>query len=146
LLSRFLLLLRRAPRSPLFPYTTLFRSPLHDAPAAADGVWADVVGQDAAVAQFRRAASPEGSLAQAWLITGPPGAGRPGDQPGLGEGALRGGGTAELGDGGILPHHVGPHPVGRRRCVVQRRSEERRVGKERGSRRTAKQEKETRKE
>jgi len=42
----------------------------------AGGVWADVVGQDAAVAQFRRAASPEGSLAQAWLITGPPGSGR----------------------------------------------------------------------
>uniref|UniRef100_UPI00404B2C93 hypothetical protein n=1 Tax=Brachybacterium sp. GPGPB12 TaxID=3023517 RepID=UPI00404B2C93 len=42
----------------------------------APGVWADVVGQDAAVAQFRRAASPEGSLAQAWLITGPPGSGR----------------------------------------------------------------------
>ncbi|WP_152352266.1 DNA polymerase III subunit delta' [Brachybacterium subflavum] len=40
------------------------------------GVWADVVGQEAAVAQFRRAASPEGSLAQAWLITGPPGSGR----------------------------------------------------------------------
>nr|WP_312857703.1 DNA polymerase III subunit delta' [Brachybacterium aquaticum] len=39
-------------------------------------MWADVVGQDAAVAQFRRAASPEGSLAQAWLITGPPGSGR----------------------------------------------------------------------
>ncbi|MEE1650876.1 DNA polymerase III subunit delta' [Brachybacterium sp. J144] len=49
-------------------------------PGVADGplprVWADVVGQDAAVAQFRRAASPEGSLAQAWLITGPPGSGR----------------------------------------------------------------------
>ncbi|WP_114853549.1 DNA polymerase III subunit delta' [Brachybacterium sp. YJGR34] len=44
--------------------------------AAPAGVWADVVGQDAAVAQFRRAASPEGSLAQAWLITGPPGSGR----------------------------------------------------------------------
>ncbi|MFC7456594.1 DNA polymerase III subunit delta' [Brachybacterium sp. GCM10030267] len=42
----------------------------------ASGVWADVVGQEAAVAQFRRAASPEGSLAQAWLITGPPGSGR----------------------------------------------------------------------
>jgi DNA polymerase-3 subunit delta' len=42
----------------------------------APGVWADVVGQDAAVAQFRRAASPEGSLAQAWLVTGPPGSGR----------------------------------------------------------------------
>lgn len=38
--------------------------------------WDDVVGQDAAVAQFRHAASPEGSLAQAWLITGPPGSGR----------------------------------------------------------------------
>ncbi|MGP9538514.1 DNA polymerase III subunit delta' [Brachybacterium sp. AOP43-C2-M15] len=39
-------------------------------------MWADVVGQEPAVAQFRRAASPEGSLAQAWLITGPPGSGR----------------------------------------------------------------------
>lgn len=44
--------------------------------APADGVWADVVGQEAAVSQFRRAASPEGSLAQAWLVTGPPGSGR----------------------------------------------------------------------
>ena len=44
--------------------------------APAGGVWADVVGQEAAVAQFRRAASPEGSLAQAWLVTGPPGSGR----------------------------------------------------------------------
>ena len=40
------------------------------------GVWADVVGQESASEQFRRAASPEGSLAQAWLITGPPGSGR----------------------------------------------------------------------
>lgn len=39
-------------------------------------VWDDVVGQEQAVAQFRRAASPEGSMAQAWLITGPPGSGR----------------------------------------------------------------------
>lgn len=39
-------------------------------------VWDEVVGQEAAVAQFRRAASPEGSLAQAWLVTGPPGSGR----------------------------------------------------------------------
>ncbi len=46
------------------------------APTRPDGVWTDVVGQTAAVAQFRRAASPEGSLAQAWLITGPPGSGR----------------------------------------------------------------------
>ena len=45
-------------------------------PAPAGGVWDDVAGQEAAVAQFRRAASPEGSLAQAWLITGPPGSGR----------------------------------------------------------------------
>ena len=44
--------------------------------ASAAVVWDDVVGQEAAVAQFRRAASPEGSLAQAWLITGPPGSGR----------------------------------------------------------------------
>lgn len=39
-------------------------------------VWREVVGQQDAVAEFRRAASPEGSLAQAWLITGPPGSGR----------------------------------------------------------------------
>lgn len=45
-------------------------------PASLTGVWADVVGQESAVAQFRRAASPEGSLAQAWLVTGPPGSGR----------------------------------------------------------------------
>ena len=50
--------------------------PAAAAPAPAGGVWADVVGQDAAVAQFRRAASPGGSLAQAWLVTGPPGSGR----------------------------------------------------------------------
>ncbi|MFC0675610.1 DNA polymerase III subunit delta' [Brachybacterium hainanense] len=43
---------------------------------AAPGVWADVVGQHSAVAEFRRAASPHGSLAQAWLIAGPPGSGR----------------------------------------------------------------------
>lgn len=39
-------------------------------------VWDEVVGQSAAVAELQRAASPEGSLAQAWLITGPPGSGR----------------------------------------------------------------------
>lgn len=39
-------------------------------------VWAEVVGQEPAVQQFRRAASPGGSLAQAWLVTGPPGSGR----------------------------------------------------------------------
>ncbi|MBP2408839.1 DNA polymerase III subunit delta' [Brachybacterium fresconis] len=44
--------------------------------AGGDGAWADVVGQEAVVAQFRRAASSPESLAQAWLITGPPGSGR----------------------------------------------------------------------
>lgn len=39
-------------------------------------VYDTVVGQAAAVAQLSRAASPEGSLAQAWLIAGPPGSGR----------------------------------------------------------------------
>lgn len=39
-------------------------------------VWDEVVGQGAAVAQLRRAAEPGGALAQAWLITGPPGSGR----------------------------------------------------------------------
>jgi DNA polymerase-3 subunit delta' len=39
-------------------------------------VWDEVVGQEHVVATMRRAASPEGSLAQAWLVTGPPGSGR----------------------------------------------------------------------
>ncbi|MCT1866925.1 DNA polymerase III subunit delta' [Dermabacter sp. p3-SID358] len=39
-------------------------------------VYDTVVGQAAAVAQLSRAASPEGSLAQAWLVAGPPGSGR----------------------------------------------------------------------
>ncbi|MGY5765552.1 DNA polymerase III subunit delta' [Brachybacterium sp. DNPG3] len=42
----------------------------------AAGVWADVVGQEAALAQFRRAVDGTAPLAQAWLITGPPGSGR----------------------------------------------------------------------
>lgn len=39
-------------------------------------VWADVVGQDAALSQLRRAVAEQRSMAQAWLITGPPGSGR----------------------------------------------------------------------
>lgn len=38
--------------------------------------WGDVWGQDDAVATLRLAASGDGSLAHAWLITGPPGSGR----------------------------------------------------------------------
>jgi DNA polymerase III subunit delta' len=38
--------------------------------------WDAVFGQDEAVATLRSAASDEGSLAHAWLITGPPGSGR----------------------------------------------------------------------
>lgn len=38
--------------------------------------WGDVWGQDDAVATLRLAASGSGSLAHAWLITGPPGSGR----------------------------------------------------------------------
>lgn len=43
---------------------------------ALGGVWTDVVGQAAAVDQFHRAATGQAPLAQAWLITGPPGSGR----------------------------------------------------------------------
>ena len=39
-------------------------------------VWDEVVGQADAVAQFQRAAADPALLAQAWLITGPPGSGR----------------------------------------------------------------------
>lgn len=43
---------------------------------AVGAVWQDVVGQEAAVVQFHRAATGQASLAQAWLVTGPPGSGR----------------------------------------------------------------------
>src|SRR2546430_11859570 len=45
--SFFFLMIRRPPRSTLFPYTTLFRS-LRDATAAAAGVIADAHDSDAA--------------------------------------------------------------------------------------------------
>ncbi|WP_309103558.1 DNA polymerase III subunit delta' [Microbacterium sp.] len=43
---------------------------------AAPFPWADVWGQDAAVATLRDAASDPSALSHAWLITGPPGSGR----------------------------------------------------------------------
>lgn len=57
------------------------------APARADGVWSDVVGQDRVVALLRSAvrsasagqagqAGPAGGMTHAWLFTGPPGSGR----------------------------------------------------------------------
>lgn len=39
-------------------------------------VWDDVVGQDAAVATLRAAASDPARMTHAWLVTGPPGSGR----------------------------------------------------------------------
>jgi DNA polymerase-3 subunit delta' len=39
-------------------------------------VWADVVGQDRAVAELARAAAAPAAMTHAWLFTGPPGSGR----------------------------------------------------------------------
>ena len=39
-------------------------------------VWDDVVGQPAAVAELRTAASDPSAMTHAWLFTGPPGSGR----------------------------------------------------------------------
>ena len=39
-------------------------------------VWADLVGQDAAIATLARAASEPQAMTHAWLLTGPPGSGR----------------------------------------------------------------------
>lgn len=39
-------------------------------------LWDDLVGHDTVIAQMRHAAQNEGTLAQAWLITGPAGSGR----------------------------------------------------------------------
>ena len=44
---------------------------------AATGVWADLIGQDRAIATLRRAVSGERhAMTHAWLFTGPPGSGR----------------------------------------------------------------------
>ena len=43
---------------------------------ALGGVWADVVGQDAAVAELSAAAVDPAAMTHAWLFTGPPGSGR----------------------------------------------------------------------
>lgn len=40
------------------------------------GIWADVVGQEAAVAVLRRAIEDPAAMTHAWLVTGPPGSGR----------------------------------------------------------------------
>ena len=40
------------------------------------GVWADVVGQPAVVAELQAAVAQPGAMTHAWLFTGPPGSGR----------------------------------------------------------------------
>ena len=48
-----------------------------EAPAPpAEGVWADLVGQERAVAALQSAVRDPSAMSQAWLITGPPGSGR----------------------------------------------------------------------
>ncbi len=42
----------------------------------AEGVWAQVVGQPAVVAELRAAVADTGAMTHAWLFTGPPGSGR----------------------------------------------------------------------
>lgn len=44
--------------------------------ASVGGVWADVVGQDRAVAELSGAAADPAAMTHAWLFTGPPGSGR----------------------------------------------------------------------
>jgi DNA polymerase-3 subunit delta' len=44
--------------------------------SGATGVWADVVGQPAVVAELQAAVAQPGSMTHAWLFTGPPGSGR----------------------------------------------------------------------
>ncbi|GAA1853906.1 DNA polymerase III subunit delta' [Pseudonocardia ailaonensis] len=46
------------------------------APILAGGVWRDVVGQPAAVAELSQAAADPAAMTHAWLFTGPPGSGR----------------------------------------------------------------------
>ncbi|MGY1685566.1 DNA polymerase III subunit delta' [Geodermatophilus sp. SYSU D00804] len=44
--------------------------------STADGVWAEVVGQPAVVAELRAAVAQPAAMTHAWLFTGPPGSGR----------------------------------------------------------------------
>ncbi|PRY43180.1 DNA polymerase-3 subunit delta' [Geodermatophilus tzadiensis] len=44
--------------------------------APADGVWAQVIGQPAVVAELRAAVADPAAMTHAWLFTGPPGSGR----------------------------------------------------------------------
>ncbi|MGY1812973.1 DNA polymerase III subunit delta' [Blastococcus sp. SYSU D00820] len=46
------------------------------APAVAEGVWADVIGQPEVVATLRAAVADPAAMTHAWLFTGPPGSGR----------------------------------------------------------------------
>ncbi|SFT36326.1 DNA polymerase-3 subunit delta' [Geodermatophilus amargosae] len=46
------------------------------APVAAHGVWAQVIGQPAVVAELRAAVADAAAMTHAWLFTGPPGSGR----------------------------------------------------------------------
>jgi DNA polymerase-3 subunit delta' len=43
---------------------------------AADGVWAEVIGQPAVVAELKAAVADPAAMTHAWLFTGPPGSGR----------------------------------------------------------------------
>jgi DNA polymerase-3 subunit delta' len=45
-------------------------------PGATEGVWAQVIGQPAVVAELRAAVSDPAAMTHAWLFTGPPGSGR----------------------------------------------------------------------
>jgi DNA polymerase-3 subunit delta' len=46
------------------------------APVAPDGVWSQVIGQPAVVAELRAAVANPAAMTHAWLFTGPPGSGR----------------------------------------------------------------------
>lgn len=46
------------------------------APAAAPGVWRDVIGQPETITALQRAVADPGAMTHAWLFTGPPGSGR----------------------------------------------------------------------
>ncbi|HEY0125865.1 MAG TPA: ATP-binding protein, partial [Blastococcus sp.] len=43
---------------------------------APQGVWSQVVGQEAVVAELRAAVADPAAMTHAWLFTGPPGSGR----------------------------------------------------------------------
>ena len=79
----------------------------------AEGVWAQVIGQPAVVAELRAAVADPAAMTHAWLFTGPPGLGPVGGRPRVRRGAAVP--RRRRRHLPRVPHGAGRHPRRRRR-------------------------------